>query len=241
MKKIMSGLVVCFFAGLLCACSSASSRVSCGDGSSISSFVASFSQGLDNFSEDQYAQLRADSLNVYEVAVNVVTDKAVSSDATQIARKISTFVTVMETVNWDVNRALDISKAMSAASALGTPETLRQANSIEAAVIAKCGMPSTVVPRGDGEVTLPMNPIPSPTATDPTMNSVNDSSELTVVGKSIAAQFGLSISDSEAACLGTALANVYDASGQNSNNAQYQKQFQRAFDTCGIIFSVPSE
>ena len=237
--KICSVVVVCSIAGLLGACSSAKSQVSCGNGSSISSFVASFSQGLDNFSEDQYAQLRTDSLNVYEVAVNAVTDKAVSSDATKIARKISTFVNVMETVDWDVNRALNISSALSAASVLGAQESLRQANSIEAAVIARCGMPSTVVPSGGGEVTLPMNPIPSATATDPITNVINDSSELTVVGTSIAIQFGLTVSDSEALCLGTALSNVYDVSGATSNNAQYQKQFQRAFDNCGIKFSVP--
>jgi len=175
------------------------------------------------------------------VAVNAVTDKAVSSEASAVARKISTFVTAMESVEWDVNRALDVSDAMTAASVLGSEETLRQTNTIEANVISRCGMPSTVAPSGAGEVTLPMNPIPSPSATDPTMNTVNDSSELAVLGRSISTQFGLSISDSQAACLGTALSGVYDSSSATSNNAQYQSQFQRAFDNCGIIFTVPNQ
>ena len=100
-------------------------------------------------------------------------------------------------------------------------------------------MPSSVAPPTDGEVTLPMNPIPSPTATDPTTKTVSDSSELLVVGKVIANQFGLTVSETEAACLGTALSNIYDVSGPETNNAQYQRQFQRAFDVCGIVFSVP--
>ena len=55
----------------------------------------------------------------------------------------------------------------------------------------------------------------------------------------VAIQFGLTLSDSEATCLGTSLSGIYDVSGPESNNAQYQRQFQRAFDACGIVFSVP--
>ena len=55
----------------------------------------------------------------------------------------------------------------------------------------------------------------------------------------IANQFGLTVSDSEGACLGTSLSGIYDVSGPETNNAQYQRQFQRAFDACGIAFSVP--
>jgi len=201
--------------------------------------VVGFSQGLDNFSEDRYAQLRTESNSAYERTVNAVTDDSVSAEATAIATKISAFITSMDTVEWDVNRALDIAEAVEAAVDLGSESSLRQANAVEAELVKRCGMPSSVAPPTEGEVTLPMNPIPSPTATDPTTNTVSDISELSVIGKMIANQFGLTVSDSEGTCLGTSLSGIYDVSGPETNNAQYQRQFQRAFDACGIVFSVP--
>ncbi len=224
--------------GLLGSCSS-NSDVLCGSNISISDYVAGFSQGLDNFSEDRYAQLRTESNSAYERTVNAVTDDSVSAEATAIATKISAFITSMDTVEWDVNRALDIAEAVEAAVDLGSESTLRQANAVEAELVKRCGMPSSGAPPTEGEVTLPMNPIPSPTATVPTTNTVSDISELSVIGKMIANQFGLTVSDSEGACLGTSLSGIYDVSGPETNNAQYQRQFQRAFDACGIVFSVP--
>jgi hypothetical protein len=207
----------------------------------VSDYVAGFSQGLDNFSEDRYAQLRSDSNAAYERTVNAVTNDLVSAQATLVATKISTFISVMDSVDWDVNRALDIAVANAAAVDLGSELTLMEANAVEAELVGICGMPPTVAPPTEGEVTLPMNSIPSPNATDPTMNTVDESSELSVIGKIVANQFGLTVTDVEAECLGESLAGIYDVSGSNSNNAQYQRQFQRAFDSCGIDFVIPSE
>lgn len=222
----------------LVACSSESDSL-CSSNVSISDYVAGFSQGLDNFSEDRYAQLRADSNAAYERTVNAVTEDVITVEAASLAQKISQFISVMDTVDWDVNRALDVSEAVTAAITLGSEMTLRQANAVEGQLIGRCGMPSTLAPPSDAEVTLPMNPIPSPTATDPTTNTLNDSSELSVIGKMIATQFGLTVTESEATCLGTSLSDIYDVSGPDTSNAQYQRQFQRAFDLCGIVFSVP--
>ncbi|MFI0460716.1 MAG: hypothetical protein ACH36C_01575 [Ilumatobacteraceae bacterium] len=170
-----------------------------------------------------------------------MTEKSVTIEATALATKISAFIAVMETVNWDVNRALDIADALTVAETLGSEASLREANAVEAKIVSQCGMPSTIESVADPEVTLPMNPIPSPTATDPTMNTVNDTSELSVIGKMVATQFGLTVTDVEASCLGTSLSGIYDVSGANANNAQYQSQFQRAFDSCAIIFTVPNQ
>ena len=221
-------------------CSTDSAAV-CDSNISVSDYVAGFSQGLDNFSEDRYAQLRSDSNAAYERTVNAVTNDLVSAQATLVATKISIFISVMDSVDWDVNRALDISEANAAAVDLGSELTLMEANAVEAELVGICGMPPTVAPPTEGEVTLPMNSIPSPNATDPTMNTVDESSELSVIGKIVANQFGLTVTDVEAECLGESLAGIYDVSGSNSNNAQYQRQFQRAFDSCGIDFVIPSE
>ena len=224
--------------GLLVSCSSDSEAL-CSSNISISDYVAGFSQGLDNFSEDRYSQLRSESNSAYERTVNAVTDDAITTEATSVASKISAFISVMDTVDWDVTRALDVSEAIAAAVALGSETTLRQANAVEGQLVTRCGLPSSIAPPNIAENTLPMNPIPSPTATDPITNPVSDASELTVIGKMVATQFGLTVSDSEATCLGTSLSGIYDVSGPETNNAQYQRQFQRAFDDCGIVFSVP--
>ena len=226
--------------GVLASCSTESDS-SCSSIISISDFVSGFSQGLDNFSEDRYAQLREDSNAAYERTVNAVTEESVTNEASAVAKKISSFISVMEEVEWDVNRALDIGEAVSAAIDLGSESTLRQANAVEGLLVNKCGMPSTQAPPSESENTLPMASIPSPTATDPTVDALSDSSELKVVGKMIATQFGLSISDSEATCLGTSLSDVYDVSEPETSSSQYQRQFQRAFDNCGIDFSLPNE
>ena len=226
--------------GVLASCSKTTDSA-CSSIISISDYVSGFSQGLDNFSEDRYAQLRADSNAAYERTVNAVTEESVTSEASGVAKKISSFISVMDTVDWDVNRALDLGAAVTAAVDLGSESTLRQANTVESLLVNKCGMPSTMAPPNESEITLPMAPIPSPTATDPTVDELSDSSELTVVGKMIATQFGLSISDREATCLGISLSDVYDVSEPETSNSQYQRQFQHAFDDCGIDFSLPNE
>ena len=221
-------------------CSSGPEAV-CSSNISISDYVAGFSQGLDNFSEDRYSLLRTESNSAYERTVNAVTDDVITTEATSVASKISAFISVMDKVDWDVTRALNVSDAITAAEALGSESTLRQANAVEGQLVARCGLPSSIAPPNMPENTLPMNPIPSPTATDPTTNTVSDSSELSVIGKMIADQFGLTITDTEAECLGESLSGIYDVSGPETNNAQYQRQFQRAFDGCGIVFDIPSE
>ena len=241
-RKISPWIAVFFFGALSVLVSCASDEeTSCNSDISISDFVSGFSQGLDNFSEDGYAQLRTDSNSAYERAVNSVTEELISEEASAVAKKIETFITVMDTINWDVNRALDVTAAVTAAVDLGSDATLRQANAVEGQLVSKCGLPSTQAPPTDSEITLPMPSIPSPTATDPTINSLNDFSELTVFGKMIATQFGLTITDSEATCLGTSLSDIYDVSGPDTDNVQYQRQFQRAFDSCGIDFTIPSQ
>lgn len=240
MSRHVSRWSVLIFALSVMASCSDNKNSSCSSDISISDYVAGFSQGLDNFSEDRYAQLRTDSNEAYERAVNAVTEKSISSEASMVARKIATLISVMDEINWDVNRALNIGEAVSAAVDLGSDKTLRQANAVEGHLISKCGMPSTQGPPIESEITLPMAPIPSPTATDPTVNPLNDSLEMTVIGKMIATQFGFTITDSEATCLGASLSDIYDVSGPETDDVQYQRQFQRAFDSCGIKFTIPN-
>lgn len=216
---------------------------SCGGGGStfcdgvksVSDYVAQFAQGLDNFSEDRYTQLRLDSLDALDVVEGTTDDPAHGADAKGLRSRLRDFVTAMDDVSWDVSRALENESAVSAAGALATPEALAQANSVESVVISRCGLPTTIPPLV-GSDTLPYPSVPAPTATDPPSAGPNEDSEAQSTGQMVATQFGLTLSPTEVLCLGRELGNVIDdGSGDPAST------YQRAFDVCGIDFTVPRD
>lgn len=200
-----------------------------------------FSQGLDNFSEDQYVQLRLDSLDALSTVNAVAVAADAPPEASRLAITINSFVAAMDDVEWDVSIAVLTDDAMEAASRLGTVETLAQANTVDAFVISQCGLPTTLAPITGPVETLPLPSIPSPTQTDPPISPPDDTSEAREEGRIIANVFGLNLSDNQLVCLGEAVSGIVDVSGPNSNLAQYQGQFQKAFDSCNIDFKVPLE
>lgn len=208
---------------------------------SVPSFTLRFSQGLDNFSEDQYEQLRLDSLDVLQTINRVAVSEGAPPEASDLTIKINQFVAAMDDAEWDVTIALLTAEAVKAASSLGTAETLSQANAVDAFVISQCGLPSTLAPVGGSFDTLPMPSVPSPLQTDPPASPPNEASEAREEGRLIASIFGLSLSENEFECLGTKMSDVVDVSGAGANLAQYQGQFQKAFDACNINFKVPVE
>ena len=237
-KKTVGSLLVAFIA-LLPACSSESSKIDCTAIQSVSGFVQRFSLGLDNFSENQYEQLRLDTLDVFDT-VNLAAENSASPDnARKVAAGISAFVEAMDSVSWDVTRALETTEAIDAANNLGSEETLRAANDVESFVIRQCGLPSTVPIGSEGENRLPDPSIPSPSATDPTTDTIDEISETYALGVTVATIFALTLEDEQVQCLGDALAGIVDLSDATSNAAQYQGQFQKAFDACNIDFRVP--
>lgn len=223
---------------LLVSCGADASTV-CDSPLSVPSYTMRFSQGLDNFSEDQYQQLRLDTLDVLETINSVAVTNDAPPEASSLAIKINSFVSVMDDVDWDVSLALLTDEAVEAASTLSTQESLAEANAIDAFVISQCGLPSTLAPVGGPADTLPMPSIPSPTQTDPPSAPPDDKSEAREEGRLIASIFGLQLSDNDMVCLGLEMSDLVDVSGPNSNLAQYQGQFQKAFDNCSIDFKVP--
>lgn len=224
----------------LVSCTSSQNEL-CESPLSVPSFTLRFSQGLDNFSEDQYEQLRKDSLNVLDTINSVAVIENAPVEASPLAIKVNKFVAAMDDVDWDVSIALLTDEAVKAASNLGTTETLSQANAIDAFVISQCGLPSTLAPVGGPADTLPSPSIPSPTQTDPPTSPPSESAEAREEGRLIASIFKLNLSDAEMVCLGEALSEIVDVSSATANMAQYQGQFQKAFDACGIKFAVPVE
>lgn len=224
---------------LVTSCGSSGSRF-CAGVKSVSGFVSQFSEGLDNFAEDRYTQLRLDSLDALQTTRDTTGDGRYGKDAASLALRLQTFVDAMDEVSWDVTQALDSREAVEAAAALGTPETLAEANSVESVVIARCGLPSTV-PSMLGSDTLPFPSVPAPTATDPPTNGPNEDSEFRAIGQMVASRFGLTLTDTEVVCLGRELQNVYDDGSESSNVGPVGSGYQAAFDICGINFSVPKD
>jgi hypothetical protein len=83
--------------------------------------------------------------------------------------------------------------------------------------------------------------IPSPTDTEPESGLTDDTSEIYALGEMVGTLFQLTLTREEVECLGIELVNVVDKSDATSNSAQYQSQFQSAFDNCSIAFTVPVE
>ena len=213
----------------------------CANAISVPSFTTRFSQGLDNFSEDQYEQLRLDSLDATSTVNAVAVSPGAPSEAAKLAIRINQFISAMDDSLWDVSLALQSSDAVEAASLLGTSETLSLANVVDAAVIAQCGLPSTLAPLEGVVDTLPSPIVPSPTQTDPPATPPNDESEEMETARIVSNIFALNLPDVQLTCLGAALSGIVDVSSASSNLAQYQGQFQKAFDTCEIDFKVPVE
>jgi hypothetical protein len=226
------------FLGVISSCGSSVESV-CSQAVSVPSFTIRFIQGLDNFSEDQYENLKNDAVQTRETLFRLLDIYPDSGDIGDVLAKIDTFVVAMEASQWDVSQALRNIDAVTAAVTLGSAETIAQANRVDAAVIGLCGLPATFLPNSDSEITLPMPWIPGPTDTEPDTNLVENESERFALGEMVGMLFQLTLTVEQIQCIGTELVKVVDKSDVTSNLAQYQGQFQKAFDTCEIDFSVP--
>jgi hypothetical protein len=233
-----SAFVAVFLLVVFSSCSNSDDSF-CKSALSVAGFTTQFSQGLDNFSEGEYSRLRDETMNIRTVVNHLAVNNSESREASELTRKINVFISSMEQVQWDVSLALSNSVAVAAAYELGTAATLTQANTVESLLIGECGLPSTVANDGQGADTLPTPSIPSPLQTDPPTNTISESSQDDALGSTVAALFGLNLSPAQTSCLGEALQGIVDVSSANANLAQYQGQFQKAFDACSIDFTVP--
>ncbi|MFM8553570.1 MAG: hypothetical protein ACKOBO_03010 [Acidimicrobiales bacterium] len=225
---------------VLCACSPGASDDLCRGRVSVADWVLQLTQGLANFDDSAATQLEADSLSVLDVVIAARDADRGGPDASALSEEVADFVAAMNSLDWSVSAALDDARAVAAADALGTEETLRKANVVEAAVLTECGTVPTIVQPADTAETLPFPSVPSPTATDPDSGPPDEESEARALGTEVGNAFGLTLTDEQVVCLGRSLNGVTDATGALAGPGQYQAQFQAAFDGCGIGFEVPS-
>lgn len=213
----------------------------CGQAVSLPSYTTRFLSGLDNFSEDQYEQLRLDSLDVRDVLALVARGDEPGDAVPELTKLVDRFIAAMDDSGWDVSVAMSNKEAVDAAAALGSSSALALANEVDIILISECGLPSTLAPVGPTPDTLPSPSIPSPLQTDPPATPPNQESEDRELGRLVSTMFGLTLSEDVMLCLGTALQGVYDVTSDKSDLAQYQRQFQKAFDSCDVDFQVPGQ
>ena len=213
----------------------------CGQAVSLPSYTTRFLSGLDNFSEDQYEQLRLDSLDVRDVLDMVGKLEQAGDAVPELGDLVDRFIDAMDAAGWDVSVALSSKEAVDAAAALGSSSALALANEVDIILISECGLPSTLAPVGQTPDTLPSPSIPSPLQTDPPATPPNQESEDRELGRLVSTLFGLTLTEDDMLCLGSALQGVYDATTDEADLARYQGQFQKAFDSCSVDFKVPGQ
>ena len=237
-RSLVAGAVLLVAAG--CGGSSASL---CDATVSVAGYVAGFDQQLANFDSDQSAGLQPETYDVLGQVERISQLDDVTPDVVAAVERIEAtlrrFADAMDEVLWDLPTALADVDTTRLVAEIGSPDMLAAANLIESELIRRCGLPPLIPVDTNVVPTLPMPAIPSPTATDPPVNTINEESEARALGTTVGELFSLVLSDADTVCLGRALAGVYDVTGGSSSAAQYQRQFQSAFDRCGIDFTVP--
>ena len=237
-RSASRGVVVVALLSFLMSCGTSVVDL-CSQAVSVPSYTTRFIMGLDNFGEDQYENLRTDTIRTRETLALLFELFPEDENVVAVLKKIDDFASAMDATNWDVSVALRDSEAVQGAVLLGGAETISQANQIDALVISLCGLPSTFVPNEATGDTLPMPWIPGPTDTEPESTLTDDVSELYALGEMVGTLFQLTLTPEEVECIGNELVNVVDKSDATSNSTQYQAQFQRAFDNCSVAFAVP--
>lgn len=210
---------------------------------SVAGYVLGFSQGLTNLDEDQFLGLRLDTLEVRDTVVNLAEESGVDSSAVarELRALVDEFSAEMDSYEWNIFEALSSARVRELVTEIGSESTLKKANTLEAALIERCGLPDGVTISDSSVDTLPFPAIPSPTATDPPTATIDENNEYRVTGEMIGNIFGLTLSGEQVVCLGRELSSVVDTSGESADVARYQRQYQAAFDACDIDFTVPVE
>lgn len=239
MRRVLAAAIVL---GPLVACSGAAPDAMCGGRVSVPEYVLQFGQGLANFGDDETVTLEADSLSVLDVllAARDVAGEA-GQAATGLSGSVADFVGAMNSRDWSISAALDDEETVRRADVIGSADSLRLANTVEAAVIERCGAVPTAAPPEMTAETLPLPVVPAPTDTEPPAAPPDEVQEQMATGTMVGTMFGLVLSPAEVSCIGRELDGVVDATQAVSGPGQYGAQFQAAFDACGVEFTVPSD
>ena len=241
-SKVVRGVVVMPMIFLVASCGSSSNNALCGPSRTVGSVASTIAIGLFEFDEtDGGSTLRIDVLTAI-TQLDVVVDEApddLQQQATLLKTEFEQFLDVADDLNWDdVAMSSDVVIDDIGAD-LNSDAGVYATTAVDSYISTTCNTGNDIGESdGAGLPTLPQPAIPSPTATDPPMEMVDGDQEARALGETIAALFGLELTPELAMCLGKTLSEIPDVSSSASPD-EYQAQFQRAFDLCGIEFQIP--
>lgn len=240
-RHMVSMMVVTGILALgLSACSSSESAI-CGPEESIGVVASAIAMGQYEFDEtDGGATLRlavSAALNQLELVVDDTTSE-LATQATVVKTHFEEFLNAADELLWDDSLMSSDVRIDSAVAGLNSDEGVYATTAVDSYIAGECDEQSSGEIAADaGLPTLPPPPISAPDATDPPIEMLDVDNEARALGETIAALFGLEVESEVALCLGRSLSEVADRSGQSS--AEYQAQFQVAFDACGLDYTIP--
>ena len=222
------------------ACSSNSDAL-CGPDQSVGVVASSIAIGQYVFDEtDGGSAMRLSVLSAINQLDIVVDDSSddLREQASIVKEQFDEFLNVSDELLWNDSLMSNDVRIDAVVTELNSDAGVYATTAVDSYIAGECDLePSDELGIDTGLPTLPPPPISAPTATDPPIEMLNVDNEARALGETIAALFGLEIESEVALCLGRSLSEVPDGSGQSA--AEYQAQFQSAFDACGIDYSIP--
>lgn len=235
-------LMACVTLTVLVSCSSSDSLPVCTSTMDISRILNRLGSESDMVGGMTSSDLHNDlerSLYVLELLT-----KSASSDVTARVTQVKTALldlsAALDEVDWDIATAATNSKVQSALAAFSDKTVADASVIVSDYTQSLCGTKSSIAISNDAS-TLPLPIQPSPTATDPPMGLTDNASDAHATGLLVATLFGITATEVQINCLGAALQGIQDVTSASETLEQYQRQFQKAFDSCEIDFRVPKD
>lgn len=226
----------------LSACSSGAQTTVCDNVESLSLAVGTLRGGVDVLSDQVAGDLDSritDSLVMLE-SLAVEAPTGVTEKITALQSSLADAQEAFDAVGWDFAAAQSDSAVLDAMQQFDGTDVIANVTTISNYVNGICATDGSIGPTSDGLGTLPAPEISTLPVTDPPTGVADNGSDARALGFEIATAFGITASEDELVCLGTKLQEVVDVSGEQSSTGAYNRQFQAAFDACGIDFTVPA-
>jgi hypothetical protein len=127
-RSASRGVVVVALLSFLMSCGTSVVDL-CSQAVSVPSYTTRFIMGLDNFGEDQYENLRTDTIRTRETVALLFELYPEDENVVAVLKKIDDFASAMDATNWDVSVALRDSEAVQGA----TTEAMKAGENIASA------------------------------------------------------------------------------------------------------------
>lgn len=241
-RKFAVGLLAAGVCVVAASCSTKKLPTVCEKIDNLSQAVGALRNGIDELSGQYAGELDTDiseSLVLLD-SLSVEAPAGVVDNVTLMRAGLAEVQSALDNVGWDIEAAKGDTPAIQAVDKLRGDDMVTAVTMITNYVNGICATTGTVDPSADGIGTLPAQTIPTPPVTDPPMGTVDNGTDARAIGYEIATTFGITATDEQLECLGTQLQDVVDKSDETSTNGAYNRQFQAAFDECGIDFTVPA-